>query len=347
MARTPSFDAQFEKTKAAGRIVEELCARLAQSVEAAQPSSSDAALEADAALLGEMLDAKNTFAADSRRVIQGLSARIDAAYLAFDRADDVTRKERFLAFFTRKPRNSFRASRQRRLAVAESVQVILAQAAVVYRVLEGCKETSAPLVTRCEARLEASMEARRKVVLSIDDARQRDRELAATVATLERRIATSTDDTQSDRWSADRDDAAGRRDAVLAERKALNDERDVLDRQAILFGDMIDALNDGVSIYSHLLNAVSIEAERCIMLHDVAYGSLQPLLEDLRLFSQAGDEMEHPPRPGPFHHLLTLHAKGAVTMQDVDRRKIRLEDALADHFERSEAKMIETGAGKT
>lgn len=340
MARTPSFDTQFGRAKASAGNVEDLSALLARSAE--QAGSEDAAQPE------KLKDAKKTFATECLHLVQGIIAQIDAAYCAFDRVDDVTRMQRLFGLFKRQPGQSFKAVRQRKLGIAQSVKIAVEHAAAVSGLLQGCKQNSALLVTSCEARLEASMERRGTVVSSIDEARRRDRELAASLATLERKIGGASDEAQLQRWKADRAEASGSRNEVLAQRKQLSEERALLDRQTVLLGDIIDVLNDGISVYALMLNAVAVEAERGIMLFAVTHGSLQPLLDDAQLHSGAEEnDADATPASGVFDGLLALHAQGGVTMQDVDRRKTRISDALAQRFDRRQANGAETAAGKT
>lgn len=348
MARTSSFDAQFDKARASAGEVEALCLQLSQSTADASASSGEPTLDEDTAQPGKLIDARNNFAADCLRLLQSIAAQIDEAYAAFDRADEVTRRQRLVGFFTRQPRNAFKAARQKRLGIAEGVKTALGQAAAVSDLLRGCKATFAHLAASCDARLETCMETRSKVILLVDEARRRDRELAASLATLERKIGAASDEAQQDRWKTERAEASSLRDEVLVQRKRLSEERALLDRQAILLGDIIDALNDGIAVCTLLLNALAIEAERCIMLFAASYGSLQPLLDDVQHHSETVAEGADPAPPlGVFHELLALHGKGAVTMQDVEKRKTRIADALAQRFQPSQPAIAKTAAGKT
>ncbi len=337
MARLPSFDSQIETAKADAQKVQELSSQLAASIAVLPDVVSETAFEAETAQLAELRSANTALEAELLTLIKGFAARTDAAYADFDRVDEVTRREKVTAFFTRRAAGSFKAVRLKKLAIAELLKVILLEAAAVHAVLHTRKDDAAPLVSTCEPKLEASMQARRKVVSSMDDARQRDKALAASLATLQRKITDASDESRLSQLKADEAEATTQRDAVLAERKKLGRQHDILDRQAILFGDLIDLLNDEISLHTLLLNALNIEAERCLQLYDAVFGSLEALLSEAepRRAVAEGEETSLP--LSAFRELLLLHTQGAVTMQDIEKRKKRVDEALLRRGERPAA----------
>ncbi|POO57961.1 hypothetical protein [Agrobacterium rosae] len=328
MARLPSFDSEIEQARADANAVQDLSSLMAQTLVAVPEGSSEEVFAPQTAQFAElqMLEAK--FQDRILAFVNGLGARTDAAYAAFDRVDDVTRSETFFSFFKRRAAVSFKVVRARKLVIADTLKAILLEAALVHGLLQARKEQATALRSTVEPNLVASMETRRGIVSDMDEARQKDKVLAASLATLQRKISDARDETRLDQWKAEEADAAAQRETVLSERKRLNARHEVLNHQAILLGNVIDLLNDEISIHALLLNKLNIEAERCIHLYDAAFGSLEPLLADAQSQSPTAEGAEASMPLGIFDELLTLHGQGIVTLQDIQTRKHRADEAL-------------------
>ena len=329
MARLPSFDSDIEQARADAAAVQEQSSRLAQSLAALPDDVSDSAFALETAQFTELQALETAFQDRILTLINGFGTRTDAAYAAFDRVEDVTRAQILIAFFKRRRAGSFKVVRSRKLVIAETLKAILLEAEIVHSLLQDRKEQATALRSAIEPNLVASMETRGGIVSAMDNARQRDKVLAASLATLQRKIADPYDETRLDQWKAEEAEAASQRATVLSERKRLSSSHEALDHQAILLGNIIDLLNEEISMHALFLNKLNIEAERCIHLYDAAFGSLEPLLADAQSHLPHADGEEEAPMPlGIFSELLTLHGQGIVTLQDIQTRKHRADETL-------------------
>ncbi|MGV1870012.1 hypothetical protein [Agrobacterium rosae] len=328
MARLPSFDSEIEQARADAIAVQDLSSLIAQTLASIPDGSSEEVFASQTAQFAELQMLEEKLQDRILAFVTGLGARTDAAYAAFDRVDDVTRSENFFSFFKRRAAVSFKVVRARKLAIADTLKAVLLEAAVVHGLLQARKEQATALRSTVEPNLVASMETRRGIVSDMDEARQKDKALAASLATLQRKISDARDETRLDQWKAEETETAAQRETVLSERKRLNARHEVLNHQAILLGNMIDLLNDEISIHALLLNKLNIEAERCIHLYDAAFGSLEPVLADAQPQSSTAQRAEASMPLGIFDELLTLHGQGIVTLQDIQTRKHRADEAL-------------------
>lgn len=328
MARLPSFDSEIEQVRADAAAVQDQSSRLAQALAALPDDASDSAFALETAQFTELQALETALQDRIQGLIDGFGTRTDAAYAAFDRVEDVTRAETFIAFFKRRRAGSFKVVRSRKLVIADRLKTILLEAAVVHGLLQDRKEQATAMRSAIEPNLVASMETRRGIVSAMDDARQRDKVLAASLATLQRKIADPYDETRLDQWKVEEAEAASQRTTVLSERKRLSAKHETLDHQAILLGNIIDLLNEEISMHALFLNKLNIEAERCIHLYDAAFGSLEPLLADAQSQLPHVDGEEAPMPLGIFSELLILHGQGIVTLQDIQTRKNRADEAL-------------------
>ncbi|KQO82149.1 hypothetical protein [Rhizobium sp. Leaf262] len=329
MAKSPSFDSHIVKTKELAQRFQTLTAALAEGLGKLPQNGDETAFAAETAKLAEVQKTKTLLEADLLASCMSVSKRTDHAYDAFDRVDEVSRFDAFLAMFRRRSGAAFKVSRSRKLAIADSLRSILTDAADIYGFVQTEKDHAAGLVPTCEQTLVRSMEQRRGVVSSMDEARQRDREVALALSTLRRKIADGQDEARLAQFKSEETETAGQHDIILQSRKQLAVEHHVLDRQAILLGDLIDVLNDMVSLYSVVSHALALEAERCFQLYDAVYGTLEPLIALAQPHSSQTSGETEPPLLGAFGTLLSLHAQGTVTMQDIEKRKTRADDALA------------------
>jgi hypothetical protein len=327
MAKTPSFTARTERLRAKAQTVQELCAQLANALGIPFDETPKTAFEAETQELAELRDLVRALDADLLEVVSGLGASTQAAYTAFDKVDEVSWRNRVFGFFTKRNPTSFKVLRLKKLIVAETAKTILLQAAAIHDVLQGGKDAAASVVVSVEPELVASMETRRVIASKMDDARQRDKSLVASLATLNRKIQDASDVTRISQLRDEEARVSAERETVLEQRDTLRKMHDVLDRQAVLLGDMIDLQNNAIALHTLLLNKVNVEAERCIQLYNAAFGSLDPLLAEAKPSVQA--DVSTPMSLAVFQDLLTLHSQGAVTMQDIDRRKGRVDEALA------------------
>ncbi|NTF08138.1 hypothetical protein G6L37_18380 [Agrobacterium rubi] len=327
MAKTPSLDAKIEKARADALAAQELSAQLAASLSVAPDEASETVLDDAAREIERLRDREQSLEADLLSVVEHIGASTQAAYAAFDKVDERSHGSRFFSFFTRRKPPSYKVVRLKKLSVAEMARDTLLQAAVVHDLFVNRKAAAASLVVIVEPNLVASMEKRRLVVSAMDEARQRDKVLAASLATLNRKILDASDEMRLESLKAEEAEITAQHKAVLEERDVLRKQHNVLDRQAILFGDLIDLQNEAIALHTLLLNKVSVEAERCIQLYDAAYGALDPLLAEAKPSFSADDST---PKPlDVFKDVLTLHSQGAVSMQDIERRKARIDEALS------------------
>lgn len=328
MAKLPSFDSQLEKMTAQAQRVQALASTLAETLGEVPDITPQVAFERETAQLAELLSAAASLEADFLNFASDVATRTDHASAAFESVDEVGRFQSFLNLFRRGHASRFKATRARTLAIADSLRFILLDAASIYELALACKQKASALVLTCEPQFAASMQKRRTVVSAIDEARQRDRELALALSTIKRRIDDATDAARLEQLNVEDARTAGERDVVLATRKRLSDEHRVLDRQAVLLGDLIDALNDQIALQTLVSNTLSTEAERCIQLYDAAYGTLAPLLA---LAQAPVSETGVASKPLPltvFDALLRLHSQGGVTMQDIEKRKVAIDEAM-------------------
>ncbi len=335
MVKLSSFDSEIEQARADAAALHDQSSWLAQALSALPTDATETAFSQETVQFTQLQALETDFQARLLKLINGFGTRADAAYTAFDRVDHVTGPEKFIAFFTRRTAVSFKVARARKLEIADSLKVILLEAAAVHGLLQDRKEQATVLRSAVEPNLVASMEARRGVVAAMDDARQRDKTLAASLATLRRKITDAQDEARLNQWKAEEAEAAAQRETVLSERKRLGTAHEVLNQQAVLLGNIIDLLNQEISLHVLLLNTLNIEAERCIHLYDAAFGSLGPLLADAKpeVPSAAGGEVPAP--LAVFGELLTLHGQGIVTLQDIQARKHRADEALLSRLNAS------------
>lgn len=329
MVKTPSFDSLIEKARAHVERVHALSVQLAAGLGTVPEVSSDGVYQAENAHMEQLRIVMGAFEDELLALVHDVSARADRAYAAFDAVDAVSGYQALVAFFRRKEAPSFKVVRSRKLAIAESSSAVLMDAAAIHGLVHVEKDRVFPLVQSCEPQILSSMERRRNVASAMDDARQRDRELAALIGTLRGKINNVSDEVRLHALKAEEAEADTRRAAVLIERKRLADEYQVLDRQAVLLADLIDCLNDLLVLFTLAINKISIEAERCIQLYDAVYGTLEPLLANTRLPSSREDNGEEAAPLGAFRPLLLLHTQGKVTMQDIEKRKARADHALS------------------
>jgi hypothetical protein len=328
MARLSSFDSEIEQASADAAALYDQSSRLVQAVAVLPDGVSETAFSQETTQFTQLQALESDFQTRLLRLIDDFGKRADAAYAAFEMVDHVTGPEKFIAFFKRRTAVSFKVARTRELGIADTLKTILLEAAVVHGLLQDRKEQATVLRSAVEPSLVASMEARRGVVSDMDDARQRDKMLAASLATLQRKITDARDETRLDQWKAEEAEAAAQRETVLSDRKRLSNKHEVLNQQAILLGNIIDLLNEEISLHVLLLNTLNIEAERCIHLYDAAFGSLAPLLADAQHHLSSATEGEVPAPLAIFGELLTLHGQGIVTLQDIQTRKNRADEAL-------------------
>ncbi len=328
MAKLPSFDSQFEKTKAQAQRVQSLASALAETLDDLPDVTSQSVFETETAQLAELHAAKASVETDLLSFTNTVATRTNDAYAAFDRVDEVGRLQSFFGFFRRAKASSFKAVRARTLAIADSLRSTLLEAASVHELALADRQNASALVLFCEPKLVASMEKRRTVVSAMDEARQRDKELALALSTLKRKINDATDPARLEQLKAEDAETSGQYETLRATRKRLSDEHHVLDRQAVLLGDLIDVLNDQVALQTLVINKLSIEAERCLQLYDAAYGTLEPLSALAQRSTSADDAATKPLPLNAFEELLRLHTEGGVTMQDIDKRKARIDEVL-------------------
>lgn len=328
MAKSPSFDSQIEKAAAQVQRVETLTAALVAGLDQVPARPAPAAFESETREMAELKSVNASLEAELLLIVSGLAARTNQAYTDFDRVDEVGRFNAFFSLFRRKNTGAFKTVRARTLAIADRLRSILVEAARMHVLSLTEKDRLTALVLGAEPKLVTSMEKRRVVVTKMDEARQRDKELALALATVRRKIADQTDEERLAQLQADETEAAQKYDSVLETRRQLNEDHGILDRQAILLGDVIDVLNDQIALHTLVTNALSIEAERCLQLYDAAYGTLEPLSALAQAAANTTDAASKPAPLVAFAELLRLHEQGGVTMQDIEKRKARVEESL-------------------
>ena len=318
IVRLPSFDSEIDKARALAGEAREAAFWLVEALDHIPDGADAHVFDAASTRLAEMRASGQSFEAILISLTQGFGTRMDTAYARFDTVENTTRYERLIASFSGNKATLRNAVRARKRAIAETLKTILLEADGVHALLLSQKSMGVEARQASEPKLVASMDRRRSVVSVMDEARQRDKEVAALLVNVQRKIANPSDETRLAQWKADEAALKVQRDAVLAERERLARQHGVLDRQAVLLGDVIDLLNEWNATYTLLLNKLIAEAERCIQLYSAASGTLEPFIDDAV--------------SGPlsaFHELVTLHAQGGVTMQDIERRKKRADEALA------------------
>jgi hypothetical protein len=329
MGKLPPFDSLIEKARGDVERVHALSVQLAAALRVVPEGSAKGVYEDETAQLAQLRAMKADFEAALLALVHDIAVRTDRAYAAFDAVDEVGGFQAFMAFFRRREAPSFKVIRTRKLAIAESLRILLLEAATGHRLIDEAKKRFSPLVLSCEPQILSSMEKRRGIVSAMDEARQRDRELAALIGTVRRKITNASDEDRQQALRVEEEEASTRHAEVLLEREKLADAHQILDRQAVLLADLIDVLNDLIVVFTLAINKISVEAERCIQLYDAVYGSMEPLLANARPHSsKAEDEPDAIPL-GAFLPLLMLHTQGTVTMQDIEKRKARADQALS------------------
>lgn len=96
MAKLPSFDSQFEKTKAQAQRVQSLASALAETLGDLPDVASQSVFETETAQLAELHAAKASVETDVLNFTNTVATGTDDAYAAFDRVDEVGRLQSFL-----------------------------------------------------------------------------------------------------------------------------------------------------------------------------------------------------------------------------------------------------------
>ena len=329
MRKLPPFDSLIIRARGDVERVHALSVQLAAALRVVPEGPSNGVYDNETAQLAQLRAMIADSEIDLLALVHDISVRTDRAYTAFDAVDEVSGFQAFMAFFKRRQAPSFKVIRTRKLDIAESLRGLLLEAATGHGLIDDAKKRFSPLVLSCEPQILSSMEKRRSVVSAMDEARQRDRELAALLGTVRRKITNANDKDRLQALRVEEEEAGTRHAEVMLEREKLADAHQVLDRQAVLLADLIDVLNDLIVVFTLTINKISVEAERCIQLYDAVYGTLEPLLANARPHSsKAEDEPDAIPLSA-FLPLLMLYTQGTVTMQDIEKRKARADQALS------------------
>lgn len=337
MAKTPPLEGEIEKVRTAvseTRLAEaDLLERLkdfsaagdGETREEAGHSSERQALEA---VMARYEEAEKAFA----NLALYLSGEIEKAFERFHAASEPTRWENLVAFFSRRKVMKLRAERMKTLATEKVLKRLLLLSDDVASLVSQEKRAASELHDKCEMPLVDLMEKRREAATQIEAGRQRLKEINATLATVQWKLGSVTDDK--------------RRVALEAEREALSltleeQERDYrlkrvrherLEEHILLQEALSQQATQRLSSHAMIYNILALEMERAIQLYGAVTMTLDGLMQDI---SQTDDV----PRPHLLD-LLRIHAHNAITLDDIDKRRMPVKEAFARRYRVARARVV-------
>ncbi len=337
MAKTPPLEGEIEKVKAAVsamRLAEadllELLKGFSVTGNVAVKEEGDDSAERQAldAVLARYDEAEKNFA----NLTLSLSGEIEKAFESFHAASERTRYEKLMTFFSRSKAMKLRAERVKKLAIAQELKRLLFLCDDVAALLSEEKRAASDLHEKCETPLVDLMEKRREAATTIEAGRQRLKEINATLATVQWKLGSVTDDK--------------RRVVLEAEREALSltleeQERDYrltrarherLEEHILLQEALSQQATQRLSAHATLYNILVLDMERAIQLYGAVTMTLDGLMQDI-------SQVDNVPRPHLLD-LLRIHAHNTVTLDDIDKRRMPVKDAFARRYRVARARVV-------
>lgn len=251
-------------------------------------------------------------------LLDGFAKRADRLYEKFDSMNDYTSFEALIACFSKRSAQERRAARISKWDLVQTLQNMLVEAEPLFALLSQQRAMGVMAQGSAEENIVRVIEKRKSTATLVENAHRRIKELNAQTAILQRKIAAATDETVRGKAAEDLAPLTAELEENDARERSVRADLDVLERSITTFETLMQSVNDLVACHTICLNKLGVETERCILLLCALGGSLPA-----------------PPAKGEVTHvdkLLALHAHNAVSLNDLERRKKRIDDAFTRRF---------------
>ncbi|WP_333630967.1 hypothetical protein [Agrobacterium cavarae] len=342
MAKTPPLESEIEKAKAAvsdTHAAEVSLLQLFSTLFGADDADAKAQLshERERQALDSLLARYDEVEKTLANLTLYLSGDIEKCFERFDAASERTRYENFVAFFSRNRATKLQAERVKTFAIAGTLKRLLFLSDDVAVLLASEKAAASELYERCEAPLTAMMEKRRQSAAEIEAGRQRLKEINASLATVQWKLGSVTDDKRRASLEAERESLSLELEEQEKSYQVLRTRHQRLEDQIQLQETLSQSATQRLSAHAMLYNMLSLAMERAIQLYGAVTMTLDGLMRDI--------EKDTSPHPHLLD-LLRIHAHNAITLDDIDKRKAPVSEAFVRRYriERSRIVAIEGAA---
>ncbi|WP_288425725.1 hypothetical protein [uncultured Agrobacterium sp.] len=325
MAKTPSVESEIETARAAAaelRVAETGLLEQLSAFHKAQDMRAADRHEADGQAFDALKARKDSAEKALANLVLRLSSEIDAAYHGFEAASERTAYENFVAFFSKSKAAKLQNARLRKAATAQTLKQLLINGDAVAEILAREKAAALDLQKLCEPPLIALMQRRRELAASIEEGRHRLKEVNATLATVQWKLGSVTDETRRTTMEAEREALSLDLEKHESAYQTLRSGHESLDRYVLLHEAFAQGATHQLSAHSLLYNKLAAEMERGIQLYAAVSLSLETLL------SEISRKASHP----HLAELLTIHAHNTISMDDIVRRKQQIDEAFMRRY---------------
>ena len=325
MAKTPSVDSEIETARAAAvelRVAETALLQQLSTFHKAQDMRAADRHETDLQAFDALKARKDSAEKALANLVLRLASETDAAYHGFDAANERTRYENFVAFFSKNKAAKLQNARLRRAATAPVLKKLLVEGDGVAEILAQEKAESVDLQKLCEPPLVALMQRRRELAASIEEGRRRLKEINANLATVQWKLGSVTDETRRATMEAEREALSLDLEKHESEYQTLRAGHESLDHYVLLHEAFAQTATHQLAAHSLLYNKLAVEMERAIQLYYAVSLSLAPLLAEISMNARHPHLLE----------LLTIHAHNTIFMDDIERRKQQIDEAFTRRY---------------
>lgn len=323
MAGLPSFDAEVLKAQSAASVINErlepLLAFLGMFASSDNvPQHMD--FEAENGRVHALVEAQAEFDKAIAGLVESFATRTDTLYDRVDSMNAYTGFEAFIAVFSKRIAQQRRAARISRLVLIPTLQNMIMETEPLSALLSNQRAIAVEAQVRTETCVVQVIDKRKSATAIFESTHRRGKELNAQLAIVQRKIAATGDDAVRSKAEADCVPlAAELHDSDMREQMARTD-LETLERYTTMFETLVQALNDMVAGLTICLNKLGVETERCILLHAALGATLPPL------HRVSGEASTH------VAELIALHANNIISLNDLLRRKKRMDDAFVSRF---------------
>lgn len=341
MARTPSVGREIEtlSAKAAQRRIAE--AELQDLLEAdgersTAPSSQIAAdpdaEDAIAKALDGVVELREALELAIANSVLRISGEIDGSFARFEAGAVRTRREKIVAMFSSRRAARLQDMRLRRSATADDVRTLLVSGDVLAGILSAEKTDASAVKTLCEQRLIPIGSERRAKAALIETGRHRLRQINASLATVQWKLGSVTDEARRKTMEAEREGLTLELEGEERSYRAVRTAHDALDRRIVQHETLAQLATLQFSAYSVLYNALSADMERAIQLYGAVSSSLDGLLEESEPLDAASGRL--------LSELVALHRQNEVALADVVRSKAQSETAMLRRYRMENGRIV-------
>lgn len=326
MAVLPSFDAEVRKASAAASAINE---RLEPSLAflgmfaTSGTVSQDVDFETENRRVHALVEAQVEFDEVVAGLANSFAAKTDTLYEHIDSMNAYTGLEALVAVFSKRKAQQRRAARISRLAIIPTLQNMIMETDPLFALLSHQRTNAVDAQADAEKSVVQMIDKRKSTTAIVESTHRRCKELNAQLAIVQRKIAATADDAVRSKAEADCVPLAAELQDSETKEKAARADLEILERAVATFETFVQTLNDMVVGHTICLNKLGVETERCILLHYAVGGTLHAL--------------GHIPLGASAHlaELIDLHAQNSISLNDLLRRKKRIDDAFASRFRRT------------